>query len=551
MSELFLKIVNMSIAGSILVLVVILLRLVLKKAPKWVNVLLWGVVAVRLICPFSFESAVSLLPGTETISPAIMTDKEPTIQTGVSALDSIINPIIKSSFSPEPGDSANPLQIWIPILCIIWVSGIVILLLYITISYVRLEKKLSEAVILRDNIYQSEQVVAPFVLGFMKPKIYLPYRMEEKNLSYVIAHEQAHIRRKDHWWKLVGFLLLTLHWFNPLMWIAYVLLCRDIELACDEKVIKAMDNENRADYTRALLNCSVNRRSVATCPLAFGEVGVKERVKNVMNYKKPTLWIVIVAILACIVVAVCFLTNPKKPHYEELLENDHFNDEVQITEEKSDSGESFYWLSAKVQRTKLTSLSETMEYEIKREWDTYNSMSEEQRLASSHKWGTIYVETDTWEEIEEVLGVSIDNPLESVEWIHKTSYIGMERENLPHVHTTVYTTQSTDNKVDNACATAGYEMGDVRITLSTTISVNSEDITAGFSHSGDVNYVKTRCNTASGTSVLVISTFENGHFFDSNAYWVEDNVLYGLRVFGDTEDEEEIQSTLERLLEEI
>ena len=551
MSELFIKIVNMSIAGSILVLVVILLRLVLKKAPKWVNVLFWGVVAVRLICPFSFESAVSLLPGTETISPAIMTDKEPTIQTGVSALDSIINPIIKSSFSPEPGDSANPLQIWIPILCIIWVSGIVILLLYITISYVRLEKKLSEAVILRDNIYQSEQVVAPFVLGFMKPKIYLPYRMEEKNLSYVIAHEQAHIRRKDHWWKLVGFLLLTLHWFNPLMWIAYVLLCRDIELACDEKVIKEMDNENRADYTQALLDCSMNRRGFKTCPLAFGEVGVKERVKNVMNYKKPALWIIIVAILACIMVAVCFLTNPEKIHHEELLQNDHFNGEVQITEEKSDSGESFYWLSAKVQRTKLTSLSETMEYEIKREWDTYNSMSEEQRLASSHMWGTIYVETDTWEEIEEVLGVSIDNPLESVAWVHKTSYIGMERENLPHVHTTVYTIQSADDKVDNVCAIAGYEMGGVRITLSTTISVNSEDITAGFSHSGDVNYVKTRCNTASGAPVLVVSTYEAGHFFDSNAYWVENNVLYALRVFGDTEDEEEIQDTLKRLLEEI
>ena len=551
MSELFLKIINMSISGGFLVLVVLLLRLVLKRAPKWVNVLLWGIVAARLICPFSLESTVSLLPSAETISPNIMTDKEPAIQTGVSTLDSIINPIIKSSFSPEPGDSANPLQIWIPILCIIWVSGIAILLLYITISYVKLKKKLREAVILRDNIYQSEQVVAPFVLGFMKPKIYLPYCMEEKNLSYVIAHEQAHIRRKDHWGKLGGFLLLTLHWFNPLMWIAYVLLCRDIELACDEKVIKAMDNENRADYTQALLNCSVNHRSIAVCPLAFGEVGVKERVKNVMKYKKPALWLVVAAVLICVVVAVCFLTNPEKNHHEELLQNDHFNGEVQITEEKSDSGESFYWLSAKVQRTKLTSLSKTMEYEIKREWDTYNSMSEEQRLASSHMWGTIYVETDTWEEIEEVLGVSIDNPLESVEWIHKTSYIGMERENLPHVHTTVYTTQSTDNKVDNACATAGYEMGDVRITLSTTISVNSEDITAGFSHSGDVTYVKTRCNTASGAPVLVVSTYEAENFFDSNAYWVEGNVLYGLRVFGDTEDEEEIQSTLERLLEEI
>ena len=315
MSDLFLKIVNMSISASWLVLAVLLLRFVLKKAPKWVNVLLWGIVAVRLAFPFSIESALSLIPSAETISPGIMMDNVPSVQTGVPAINSVINPVIGSSLAPAPGASANPLQIWIPILSIVWVIGVVALLLYTAVSYWRLRHKVSEAVILRDNIYQSENVASPFVLGVFGPRIYLPYNMDGQDLNHVVAHEQAHIRRKDHWWKPLGFLLLTLHWFNPLIWLAYVLLCRDIELACDEKVIKELGNEQRADYTQALVACSVNRRMIAACPLAFGEVGVKERVRSVMNYKKPAFWIIILAVIACVGVAVCFLTNPKQDSY--------------------------------------------------------------------------------------------------------------------------------------------------------------------------------------------------------------------------------------------
>lgn len=189
------------------------------------------------------------------------------------------------------------------------------LALYTAISYWRLRRKVDTAVRYEDNIFQSENVGSPFVLGIIKPKIYLPFKMDEQDMEHVVAHEQAHIRRKDHWWKPLGFLLLTIHWFNPLMWLAYVLLCRDIELACDEKVIKELGNEQRADYTQALVACSVNRRMIAACPLAFGEVGVKERVKSVMNYKKPAFWIIILAVIACVVVVVCFLTNPKQDSY--------------------------------------------------------------------------------------------------------------------------------------------------------------------------------------------------------------------------------------------
>ena len=311
MTELFLDIVNMSISAGWLVLAVLALRLILKKAPKWVNVLLWGIVAVRLIFPFSIESALSLIPSTETISPEIMMDWTPEISTGIEPLDQVVNPIISTSFAPQGMASANPLQILIPVAANLWLLGVLVLLAYTAISYLTLRHKLRTAVILRENIFQCETVSSPFVLGIFKPKIFLPYSMDGNNLNHVVAHEQAHIKRRDHWWKPLGFLLLTAHWFNPLMWVAYILLCRDIELACDEKVIAELGNEQRADYTQALVACAVNRRMIAACPLAFGEVGVKERIRSVMNYKKPTFWIIVTALVVCVVVAVCFLTNPK------------------------------------------------------------------------------------------------------------------------------------------------------------------------------------------------------------------------------------------------
>ena len=328
MSEVFLRIINMSISASFVVLAVLLLRLLLKKAPKWITVVLWGIVAVRLICPFSIESALSLIPSKETVSPSIMTDPLPTINTGIPVINSAINPMIGQSLAPTPGNSVNPLQIWIPVLTAAWAFGMAALLIYAVISYARIKKQIGTAVLLRNNIYQSENVESPFVLGIIKPKIYLPFGVDEKNLEYVVAHETAHIRRKDHLWKPLGFLLLVLHWFNPLMWLAYVLLCRDIELACDEKVIKALDHDGRADYSEALLTCSVNRRMITACPIAFGEVGVKARIKSVLNYQKPAFWIILAAIITCVVVAVCFLTNPPQNQEDDTmsLQGDTYTD---------------------------------------------------------------------------------------------------------------------------------------------------------------------------------------------------------------------------------
>ena len=320
MTEFFLNIVNMSISASWLVFAVLLLRLLLKKAPKWINVLLWGVVAVRLICPFSFESVLSLIPSPQTINPEIALNS-PVIDSGVTIIDNLINPIIsEATISIQPEKDINFFQFIMPYLAGVWLVGIAALLIYTLVSFLRLKRKIGTAVLLRDNIYQSESAVSPFVLGIIKPKIYLPFNMNEQDMEHVIAHEQAHIRRKDYLWKPLGFLILTLHWFNPMVWLGYVLLCRDIELACDEKVVKELNNEQRADYSQALLTCSVNRRMIAACPLAFGEEGVKDRVKSVLNYKKPAFWVIVVAVIASVVTSICFLTNPIT----------HLNDELSV-----------------------------------------------------------------------------------------------------------------------------------------------------------------------------------------------------------------------------
>ena len=315
MNELFLKIINMSISASWLVLVVLILRFVLKKAPKWVNILLWGIVAIRLICPFSFESALSLIPSAETFPKKIISGPSFDVQSGITPVDNRINDYLGDRYFEGVTVPANNGNTIMTILTIVWTIGILLLVAYTVISYWRLHREIDTAVRYKDNIFQSENVSSPFVLGLIKPRIYLPFKLDGQDMEHVVAHEQAHIRRKDHWWKPLGFLLLTIHWFNPLVWLAYVLLCRDIELACDERVIKELGNEQRADYTQALVACSVNRRMIAACPLTFGEVGVKERVKSVMNYKKPAFWVIIIAVIICVGVAACFLTNPKQDRY--------------------------------------------------------------------------------------------------------------------------------------------------------------------------------------------------------------------------------------------
>ena len=311
MAAVFLKLLNLSISASWLVLAVLVLRLISKRSPKWVNVLLWGIVALRLVLPFSIESALSLIPSAETVSPAaVQFDPAPTITSGVSVIDNAVNPSLSEHFAAVPTASVTPLYVWTEIAGWVWLIGLGAMLLYALVSYLRLRRRVSVSLCVRENIYLCDAISSPFILGVVKPCIYLPSGLDEVQRQNVLSHEQAHLARRDHWWKPLGFALLAVYWFNPVLWLAYALLCRDIELACDERVIRTMDESAVKTYSTVLLACSMPRKAVITCPLAFGEVGVKERVKNALRYKKPAFWVVAASVAVCVVVAVCFLTNP-------------------------------------------------------------------------------------------------------------------------------------------------------------------------------------------------------------------------------------------------
>ncbi|MEA4823759.1 MAG: M56 family metallopeptidase [Clostridiaceae bacterium] len=310
MEAVFLKALNMSLAVGWLILVIIVLRPLLRRAPRSIHCLLWGLVAIRLICPLSPESVLSLIPSAEIFSPSILYAESPAIQSGIGSLNQAVNPALAESLSPALSDSVNPMQVVIAAAAVLWLIGVTAMLLYAAVSYFRLRRRVADAVRLRDNLWQSEHAASPFILGILHPRIYLPYTLSDADMSSVIAHEQAHLRRRDHLIKPLGFLLLSVYWFHPLVWLAYALLCRDIELACDERVIRDLNPDGRKAYLNALLSCSLPHRAIAACPLAFGEIGVKARIRSVLSYRKPAFWLTLTALLACIAVAVCFLTSP-------------------------------------------------------------------------------------------------------------------------------------------------------------------------------------------------------------------------------------------------
>lgn len=318
MNEVFVKLANMSVAAGWLILAVLVLRLLLKKAPRWITCLLWALVAVRLVCPVSLQSPVSAY---QVATPAAVQDSggvtyfqyvhtsgdKPSIQLDVETIRPAgITPVQQDTAA----DTSHTVTRYMPPYVMIWLAVGGALLLYGLVSTLRLRYRVREGMRLRENIWLCDAVTSPFLLGILRPRIYLPSGMDERQMDYVLAHEHAHLRRGDHIWKPLGYLLLAVHWFNPLVWVAYWLFCRDIETACDERVVRSMGVEDKKAYSMALLTCSQGRRMVLACPVAFGEVGVKSRIKAVLHYKKPGFWIVLAAVLACIVVAVCFLTDP-------------------------------------------------------------------------------------------------------------------------------------------------------------------------------------------------------------------------------------------------
>lgn len=311
MEAVFLKLFNMSIAASFMILAVVLLRALFKKAPKAMRPVLWALVGIRLICPFSLESVLSLIPSAQTIPDTVLSEPSFSVQTGFEGVDTRVNAELASRYYEGVTVPANTGLHAATLLTAIWIVGIFALAIYAAVSFVRLRRQTAESIKYAENIYLCDRIPSPFILGIVKPRIFLPSAINEADIPYVLAHEKAHLKRRDHLWKPIGFVLLSIYWFNPLIWIAYILLCRDIELACDEKVIKSLGTECKKPYADALINCSVSQRRISACPVAFGETDVKGRIQSVLKYKKPAFWVILVAVLTCVAVAVCFLTVPK------------------------------------------------------------------------------------------------------------------------------------------------------------------------------------------------------------------------------------------------
>ena len=325
MESLFIKLINLSIYASILVAVVLLLRLVSRRSPKWVICLIWALVGIRLVVPFSIQSSFSLLPQSEPVSSTALFK--------TVSLSQAQEGIVSSGAASVTEASRSGISSVFHILSYIWLFGVILMLLYGVISYIVLRKTLRTATLYDDGIRQSEKVDSPFVLGFLRPTIYIPYTLFGKDLEYVLSHEKTHIRRKDHLWKPAGFLLLSVYWFNPAIWLAYAALSKDIELACDESVIRSLDKDERKNYSRALLNLSIRQKLITACPVAFGKTAVRNRVDHVMNYKKPALWSVVIMIACCVAVGICFMTEPKKQNAA--------TNEIDETQDVDDSEEGY------------------------------------------------------------------------------------------------------------------------------------------------------------------------------------------------------------------
>ena len=330
MADVFIKTLNMGIAASWLILAVVVLRVILKRAPKRFRLLLWAVVGLRLVLPVSIESALSLVPSAQTLPENVMYAAAPELNTGIAALNDAINPAFTAAFAPEPAASANPLQVLLPVASVIWLAGAAAMLLWALVSWLRLRRRVADAVLLEGNVFESERVASPFVLGLIRPRIYLPFGLNEGAREQVLTHERAHIARGDHVIKPLGWLILAVYWYNPLVWLAYALFCRDIELACDERVIRRLPVSGRADYSQALLDLSRPHHGVGACPLAFGESAVKCRVKSVLTYKRPAFWLIMLAAVLCIGAAVCFLTDPKA-EADDSVQNDSHDYGIPIT----------------------------------------------------------------------------------------------------------------------------------------------------------------------------------------------------------------------------
>lgn len=316
MNTVFLYALNLSISAGWIILAVLLLRLLFRKAPKRYTILFWIPVALRLIQPFPPESPFSLLPSAETVPVTIEKAPLPTVRTGMDIIDWAVNPVLAEKFAPDPTASINPMQTVVGVLSTVWIIGIGIMLLYLLVSVITVYRKTRVSVSDGDGVRLADGISSPFLFGIFRPTVFLPSGIGESEKKYVLLHEKAHIRRKDHILKPIAFLLLSFYWFNPLIWAAFLLFCRDAEYACDEAVLSDMETDDVKAYTASLLSLSVKGNAVSACPVAFGETDVKGRVRAALSGKKTAQWVILILLLALVLVAVFFLTNPKKEFHE-------------------------------------------------------------------------------------------------------------------------------------------------------------------------------------------------------------------------------------------
>ena len=330
MEQLFINVLNNAITVSVLIVAIIVVRALGKKMPKWSTCILWGIVAVKLVIPIPIESVLSVIPIGNPIPTNIVMEANPQISSGISSVDEIVNPVISRSFTPDPVASVNPLQIFFHIGALAWITGMIVMLTYALTTYMLVRKRVRASVKIAPRVYECDDISDSFILGTIAPKVYLSSELSEEAREYILKHEFAHLSRRDHIWKPLGFVILSVYWFNPLCWIAYILLCRDIEYACDEKVTKNIKKGEKAEYCRVLLENSMPRKMIAACPVTFGGIDVKNRVKNVVNYKKPAFWITTASIMACVAVGVCFATSRevKTVSEEQQLQKSEFENSV-------------------------------------------------------------------------------------------------------------------------------------------------------------------------------------------------------------------------------
>ena len=561
LDRIFMEILDMSLQASAVILAVILIRLLLKSAPKIFSYALWSVVLLRLLCPISIEAPISLVPHMESVSADYTLQDQPIsfFDAGMAAYEAVGDALngglgVQHIHTNEIGESGLPKtvtaswgEVWILFGQYVWLIGIAGLLLYSAATYLKLRKRLIGAAHLGENIYLADHIDSPFVLGVLRPKIYLPSALGEAERGYIIAHEQQHIQRLDHIVKLIAYVALALHWFNPLVWVSYYLFCKDMEMSCDESVIRKLGGDIRADYSASLLNLATGRRILAVTPLAFGEGDPKSRIKNLAKWKKPLPWVIAVSVLICLTAAGCLMTDRPAPAG------------ITVEEKSSGENESELRLKVSVRKTDLSKPGKILADKIAADWAHYDSMSDLRKGFSSHIFGTVYIDTDTWYACEEAIGISVSNPLENVDWIKKTGYLGMESKDpdhpITHIKVDAYATDPDDRKLDHMGITSGYCVGDIRITLTAKVYAENTTFTFGSIAKGYATYTEEEAVTGSGKSVTVVAEDEennlgyyNNDWYDQNAYWVDNNVFYQLRVIGNMEDSAKVQGILERLL---